>query len=56
MHEFLRYSEQSTLNLIGKTSLVELSKVIYYGDFMLSNETLAPFCGCSANEAYFCNL
>ena len=40
--EFLRYSEQSTLNLIGKTSLVELSKVIYYGDFMLSNETLAP--------------
>ncbi|MDC0961098.1 glycosyltransferase family 9 protein [Candidatus Pelagibacter sp.] len=40
--EFLEHYDGDILNLVGKTSLINLSKVIYYSDFILSNDTLAP--------------
>lgn len=40
--EFDKYFNDDYLNLVGKTSLVELLTVIYNGNLMLSNETSAP--------------
>jgi len=43
--EFKKYFKNSYLDLVGKTSLVELLYVIYHGDLMLANETSAPHFG-----------
>jgi len=40
--EFKRYFYGEHLDLVGKTSLVELLTIIYNGSLMLSNETSAP--------------
>ncbi len=40
--KFLKYYDGDVLNLTGKTSLIDLSKVIYFCNFILSNDTVAP--------------
>ncbi len=41
-NEFKKYYDGEFLNLVGKTSLVELLTVIYNGNLMIANETSAP--------------
>ena len=40
--EFSKYFQSEYLDLVGKTSLVELLTVIYNGNLMIANETSAP--------------
>ena len=40
--EFSIYYKDNFLNLVGKTSLVDLLYIIYNGDLMIANETSAP--------------
>jgi len=41
-NQLQKYYDRKVLNLVGKTSLLELSKIICNGDLIFSNETLAP--------------
>ncbi|WP_297524679.1 glycosyltransferase family 9 protein, partial [Sulfurovum sp.] len=40
--EFNKYAKYDYIDLVGKTSLVDLLYVIYNGNLMISNETSAP--------------
>ncbi len=40
--EFAKYFDREYLDLVGKTSLVELLTIIYNGNLMIANETSAP--------------
>ena len=40
--EFKKYAKYDYIDLVGKTSLVDLLYVIYNGNLMISNETSAP--------------
>ncbi len=40
--EFKKYTKYDYIDLVGKTSLVDLLHVIYNGNLMISNETSAP--------------
>lgn len=40
--EFRKYFDREYVDLIGKTSLIELLHVIYNGNLMIANETSAP--------------
>ena len=41
-NELQKYYDKKVLNLVGKTSLLELLKIICNGDLIFSNETSAP--------------
>ena len=41
-YEFNKYAKYDYIDLVGKTSLVDLLYVIYNGNLMISNETSAP--------------
>jgi ADP-heptose:LPS heptosyltransferase len=40
--KFSKYFTKNFINLVGKTSLIDLLYIIYNGKLMISNETLAP--------------